>query len=249
MVEYGCIVCFAAELLVRLGAQLRTPRAFFRDGCNLFDLFILLSPLLPGVRENVTVLRMLRLARIVRTFRLFPSLRVILVGIRRSLPRLGSFLLVTVLLLYGYAMLGWMMFGEDHPDRYGTVGQAMLTLFLLLSLDGITDTLRAGRDVTEWAVLYYVSYMVAACFLLTNLLVGVVLNALQDAHQDERRASAPPQPDTTPTPSADPAVAAQLASLRAAVDALEQHLARPAAVGDPPMPVPRQPATAGDGSR
>lgn len=253
-VEYGCIVCFAVELLVRFGAQLRTPRAFFRDGWNLFDLFILLAPLLPGVRENVTVLRMLRLARIVRTFRLFPSLRVILVGIRRSLPGLGSFLLVTVLLLYGYAMLGWMMFADAHPDRYGTVGQAMLTLFLLLSLDGITDTLRAGRDVTEWAVLYYVSYMVAACFLLTNLLVGVVLNALQDAHQDERRASAAPDPAQTPPEDpaerqGDPAVAAQLASLRAAVDALEQHLARPAAPADPVMPVPRQPAAAGDGSR
>ncbi|MFF5229765.1 ion transporter [Dactylosporangium sp. NPDC000521] len=245
-VEYGCIVCFAAELLVRFGAQLPAPRAFFRDGWNLFDLFILLSPLLPGVRENVTVLRMLRLARIVRTFRLFPSLRVILVGIRRSLPGLGSFLLVTVLLLYGYAMLGWMMFADANPARYGTVGQAMLTLFLLLSLDGITDTLQTGRAVTEWAVLYYVSYMVAACFLLTNLLVGVVLNALQDAHQEERDTA-----NAAPAPAEDPAeqpgaatVAAQLASLRAAVDALEQHLARPVATADPDALVPRrQPAT------
>ncbi|MET7424251.1 ion transporter [Dactylosporangium sp. NPDC005555] len=250
VVEYGCIVCFAAELLVRFGAQLPAPRVFFRDGWNLFDLFILLSPLLPGVRENVTVLRMLRLARIVRTFRLFPSLRVILVGIRRSLPGLGSFLLVTVLLLYGYAMLGWMMFAEANPERYGTVGQAMLTLFLLLSLDGITDTLQTGRDVTEWAVLYYVSYMVAACFLLTNLLVGVVLNALQEAHHEERQtATAAREQDTPPPPPEDPAdrtadtsVATQLASLRAAVDALERHLATPGA----DAPAPRQVAAAGD---
>jgi voltage-gated sodium channel len=47
-----------------------------------------------------------------------------------------------------------MMFGIAHPERSGTAGQAMLTLFLLLSLDGITDTLQAGREVTEWAVLY-----------------------------------------------------------------------------------------------
>ncbi|SCE65841.1 hypothetical protein [Micromonospora chokoriensis] len=36
------------------------------------------------------------------------------------------------------------------------------------------ENLQAGREVTQWAVLYYVSYMVAACYLLTNLLVGVV---------------------------------------------------------------------------
>ena len=136
------------------------------------------------------MLRMLRLARTARAFRLFPSLRVILTGIRHSLPGLGSFLVITVLVLYVYAMLGWMLFGQAYPERYGTVGQAMLTLGLLLSLDGITDTLQAGREVTEWAIAYYLSYMICACYLLTNLLVGVVLNALQEAHEHERRALA-----------------------------------------------------------
>ncbi|GAA2502269.1 ion transporter [Winogradskya humida] len=186
LIERFCIVLFAVELLVRFGAQLATPGRFFRDGWNLFDLAIVVAPLLPGVRENVTILRLLRLARILRTFRLFPSLRVILVGIRKALPGLGSFVLITVLVIYGYAMLGWMMFADAYPQRYGTVGQAMLTLFLLLSLDGITDTLEAGREVSDWAVLYYVSYMVAACYLLTNLLVGLVLTALQEAHEAER---------------------------------------------------------------
>ncbi|WP_246612877.1 ion transporter [Paractinoplanes bogorensis] len=200
MVEYVCIACFAVELVIRF---LAGPAGFFRDRWNLFDLVIVIAPLVPGVRENVTLLRLLRLARIVRTFRLFPSLRVILVGIRRSLPGLGSFLLVTVLLLYGYAILGWMMFADDYPERYGTVGQAMLTLFLLLSLDGITDTLQAGREVTEWAVLYYVSYMVAACYLLTNLLVGLVLTALQEAHADERAAATRPDPPSTENAQSD----------------------------------------------
>ncbi|MFC0529360.1 ion transporter [Phytohabitans kaempferiae] len=234
-VEYVCVACFVVELLIRFGAHLATPAGFFRDRWNLFDLAIVTAPLLPGVRENVTLLRLLRLARIVRTFRLFPSLRVILVGIRRSIPGLGSFLLVTVLLLYAYAILGWMLFGRAYPEEYGTVGQAMLTLFLLLSLDGITDTLQAGRDVTEWAVVYYVSYMVAACYLLTNLLVGLVLTALQEAHQDERAASgraADPPPDE----HTEPSVREQLARLRALVDDLEQRLPddSPAASGKVP---------------
>lgn len=253
VVEYLCVVGFVLELLVRFGSHLAAPVGFVKDRWNLFDLAIVVAPLLPGVRENVTLLRLLRLARIVRTFRLFPSLRVILVGIRRSLPGLASFLLVTVLLLYGYAMLGWMMFGHAFPERYGTVGQAMLTLFLLLSLDGITDTLQAGREVTEWAVFYYVSYMVTACYLLTNLLVGVVLTALQEAHEAERASQQPgtkvaskpsgttPEPasmtvlaaDHTIPPPPGPApavpppavdVRAQLAQLRAAVDALESQL-------------------------
>jgi voltage-gated sodium channel len=225
-VEYGCLAFFMIELVLRFGAHLPAPAGFFRDRWNLFDLLIVVAPLLPGVRENVTLLRLLRLARIVRTFRLFPSLRVILIGIRRSLPGLASFLLVTVLLLYGYAILGWMMFGDAYPDKYGTAGQAMLTLFLLLSLDGITDTLQAGREVSDGAVLYYVSYMIAACYLLTNLLVGLVLTALQEAAEAERGSSTPPSaPEPVPTRLGPPTdVHQQLAQLRAGLDAIESHL-------------------------
>ena len=223
-VEYACLTLFVLELLVRFGAHAPAPGRFFRDRWNVFDLLIVAAPLLPGVRENVTLLRLLRLARIVRAFRLFPSLRVILVGIRRSLPGLGSFLLVTALLLYGYAMLGWMLFGVAYPQDYGTVGQAMLTLFLLLSLDGITDTLQAGREVTGWAVLYYVSYMVAACYLLTNLLVGLVLTALQEAHQDERVAARRGGQLTGGHAEDEPSVREQLARVQAIITDLERRL-------------------------
>ncbi|MEV6812625.1 ion transporter [Micromonospora sp. NPDC051296] len=222
-VEHACLALFVLELLVRFGAHAPTPGGFFRDRWNIFDLLIVVAPLLPGVRENVTLLRLLRLARIVRAFRLFPSLRVILVGIRRSLPGLGSFLLVTALLLYGYAMLGWMLFGASYPQEYGTVGQAMLTLFLLLSLDGITDTLEAGREVTEWAIVYYVSYMVAACYLLTNLLVGLVLTALQEAHQDEQVA-AQRGGNREAEAAAEPSVREQLARVQAIIADLERRL-------------------------
>jgi voltage-gated sodium channel len=161
---------------------------------------------------------------------------VILVGIRRSLPGLGSFLLITALVIYGYAMLGWMLFGAAQPARYGTVGQAMLSLFLLLSLDDITNILAAGREVTAWAVPYYVSYMVAACYLLTNLLVGLVLTALQEAHDAERAAtrgkeSGPPIP-------IDNTAQLQIARLREALDLLEAQLV-------PTPPAQRLPAPTG----
>ncbi|PZG07079.1 voltage-gated sodium channel [Micromonospora craterilacus] len=242
-VEHACLALFVLELLVRFGAHAPAPGGFFRDRWNIFDLLIVAAPLLPGVRENVTLLRLLRLARIVRAFRLFPSLRVILVGIRRSLPGLGSFLLVTALLLYGYAMLGWMLFGASYPEEYGTVGQAMLTLFLLLSLDGITDTLEAGREVTEWAIVYYVSYMVAACYLLTNLLVGLVLTALQEAHQDEQVAAQRGGRRVTGHAEDEPSVREQLARVQAIITDLERRLPD----GDPTGPTDTVPQRARDG--
>ncbi|MEN3614119.1 ion transporter [Plantactinospora sp. ZYX-F-223] len=243
-VEYVCLALFVVELLLRFGAHLTAPHRFFRDGWNLFDLLIVCAPLLPGVRENVTLLRLVRLARVVRAVRLFPGLRVVIGGVLRSLPGLVSFLLIATLTIYLYAMVGWMAFGDAYPDRYGTVGRAMFTLFLLLSLDGITDAFEAGRAVSEWSVLYYASYIIMASYLLTNLLVGIVLKALEDAHQAER----PGGPDTAPEPArpavaavptghrapppgAPPDIGARLRELRTALDALEAELAGQAPAG------------------
>lgn len=241
VVEYGFLSLFLVELALRFGAHLTAPSGFFRDGWNLFDLLIICAPLLPGVRENVTLLRLIRLARIVRAVRLFPGLRVIIGGVLRSLPGLASFLLIAALTIYLYAMVGWMAFGDAYPDLYGTVGRAMFTLFLLLSLDGITDAFNAGRAVSEWSVIYYASYIIMASYLLTNLLVGIVLKALEDAHQAERPTQRSPEPPpiapgsvvmavpATPLPApvgelSD--IGARLRELRTALDALEAELAR-----------------------
>ncbi|SDT59519.1 ion transporter [Actinoplanes derwentensis] len=240
LIEHLCIAGFICELLIRFGACLNRPSSFFRDGWNIFDMAIIVAPLIPGIRENVTLLRLLRLARIVRAFRLFPSLRIILVGIRRSLPGLGSFLLITALVIYGYAMLGWMLFGRAEPEKYGTVGQAMLSLFLLLSLDGITDILEAGRDVTPWAIPYYVSYMVAACYLLTNLLVGLVLTALQEAHEAERAATGGKEAGPAiPIQVLDNTPHHQIARLREALDVLESQLTATPPTPRTPEPTPK----------
>jgi len=259
-VERTCLALLVVELTLRFGAHLTAPRTFLRDPWNLFDLAIVCAPLLPGVRESITLLRLVRLARIVRAVRLFPSLRVVIGGVLRSLPGLAGFLLVATLTIYLYAMVGWMAFGDVYPEKYGTVGRAMLTLFLLLSLDGITDALEAGRSVSEWSILYYGSYVVLASYLLTNLLVGIVVKALEEAHQAERPERRPRPPGTVPAPAPgapagpDPTVArparapvpgragpgqprepsdldARLRELRAALDALEAELGRRSRAG------------------
>lgn len=201
-VERTCLALLVVELALRFGAHLTAPRGFFRDAWNLFDLAIVCAPLLPGVRESITLLRLVRLARIVRAVRLFPSLRVVIGGVLRSLPGLAGFLLVAASTIYLYAMVGWMAFGDVYPEKYGTVGRAMLTLFLLLSLDGVTDALEAGRSVSEWSIAYYGSYIVLASYLLTNLLVGIVVKALEEAHQAERSEPGRRVPSTLPAGAA-----------------------------------------------
>ncbi|MGC5360813.1 ion transporter [Streptomyces sp. DT24] len=201
IVETGFLVAFATEILLRAGAYADRPKGFFRDPWNLFDLAVVLSAFLPMVRENGTVLRLLRLARVLRAARFLPQLRIVLVAVGRSLPGTVSFLLVGSLLLYLYAMVGWLFFSADDPERFGSIGRAILTLFLLMTLDGLGAAVHGGLEISRWSFLYYASYVLIASFVLVNVLIGVVINSLDEARAlegDEERASAGAAPRESP---------------------------------------------------
>ncbi|MFF0221538.1 ion transporter [Streptomyces sp. NPDC004629] len=225
LAEHACLAVFTVEILLRLAAHADRPREFWKDPWNLFDLAVVLCAFLPVVRENTTVLRLLRLARVLRTARFLPQLRIVLVAVARSLPGTLSFLLVGALLLYVYAMVGWVFFGGSDPEHYGSVGRAVLSLFLLMTLDGIGDAVRAGLEVSRWSLLYYASYVLLASFVLVNVLIGVVLTSLEEARELERDES----PARRPAPVAPEErrhLAERIATARRALDDLERDLQR-----------------------
>ncbi|MFB6619894.1 ion transporter [Streptomyces sp. NPDC085524] len=190
--ENCCLALFTLEILLRIGAQADQPKAFFRDPWNLFDLAVVASAFLPFVRENTTILRLLRLARVLRTARFLPHLRILLIAVGRSLPGTASFLFVGALVVYVYAMIGWVCFAEADPEHYGSVGRAGLTLFLLTTLDGLTDAVRAGLQISRLSIVFYASYALLASFVLVNVLIGVVLNSLDEAREIEEESNRVP---------------------------------------------------------
>ncbi|MBV7669551.1 ion transporter [Streptomyces halstedii] len=224
LAEHACLAVFTVEILLRLGAHADRTRNFCKDPWNLFDLAVVLCAFLPFIRENTTVLRLLRLARVLRTARFLPQLRIVLVAVGRSLPGTLSFLLVGALLLYVYAMVGWVFFGHQDPEHYGSIGRAVLTLFLLMILDGIGDAIHAGLEISRWSLLYYASYVLLASFVLVNVLVGVVITSLEEAREMEREEEPPEEPDPTPVPEDQQLLLERVTAARRALDALERDL-------------------------
>ncbi|MFE6129008.1 ion transporter [Streptomyces sp. NPDC056437] len=197
LLEHLLLGVFSLEILMRAAAHADRPADFFRNPWNIFDMVVVLSAFLPFLSENTTVLRLLRLARVIRTARFLPQLRIIVTAIGKSIPGAVSFLLVGTLLLYLYAMLGWASFATADPEHYGSLGRAALTLFVLMTLDGLGDAVNAGLQISPWSVLYYASYVLLSSFLLVNLLIGVVINSLEQARvlDEERKAPAAPGPE------------------------------------------------------
>ncbi|MGW3511485.1 ion transporter [Streptomyces sp. NPDC000994] len=225
--EHVCLAAFTVEILVRMLAYADHPREFWKDPWNSFDLVVVLCAFVPVVRENATVLRLLRLARVLRTARFLPQVRIVLVAVVRSLPGTMSFLLVGALLLYVYAMVGWVFFGSHDPEHYGSIGRAVLTLFLLMTLDGIGDAVHSGLEVSRWSLVYYASYVLLASFVLVNVLIGVVITSLEEAREMERDEPAEAA-DAGDPPAVQHHLAARIAAARRALDELERDLGQAA---------------------
>jgi voltage-gated sodium channel len=176
---------FVVELLLRFGAAGFDPRRFFASGWNVFDFVVITASFVPGVRENATLLRLVRLARIVRAVRLLPDLRVLTVAVGRSIPGVASLAVITLLLVYVYGMVGWAIFDEHDPANFGNVGQSMVTMFVLLTLENLPTYIAKGQELSVWSLLFYVSYVLVASFLIFNLFIGIVINSMEEARAIE----------------------------------------------------------------
>lgn len=174
---------FTVEIAIRIVAYGRRPWAFFRSGWNVFDFVVIGVAYLPGVRENATFVRLLRVFRL---FTLLPDLRVLVAGMVRSFRPLGSLALLFALVFYVYGMIGWMLFSDIDPAHWGNIGRALLTMFQLVTIEGWYEVQDVALASEPWAWVYFVSFIVISAFVLFNMVIGVVINSMEEARAQAR---------------------------------------------------------------
>ncbi|MCX6443235.1 MAG: ion transporter [Actinobacteria bacterium] len=175
---------YAGELVLRLISYGTKPWEFFRRSWNIFDFTIVaLSPIFSG---QIVILRLLRLLRLIRIFRFLPEVRVLTVSIIRSIPPLLSMGVLIFLALFIYGMAGVYMFGEQLPLHWSDISIALTTLFILLTLENFPVYLEEAAVVSPWALPFYLSYVFIIVFTVLNVLIGIVLNAMDEARSENR---------------------------------------------------------------
>ena len=232
---------FVVELVLRFASYGRRPQDFFRSGWNVFDLVVVGAAFVPGLSKNSTLLRLARLARVIRVIRLLPDVRILLVAMARSIPPMLSLAVLATLVLYVYAMVGWMLFGDEDPERWGDIGQAMLTMFVLLTLENFPDVLRDGMEIEPKSWIFFVSFALLAAFILLNVLIGVVLNSMEEAREieleQERDALKKLREEGgDEEPLRDTALEQRVVALKVALEELERELALADGGGGRPPP-------------
>ena len=123
------MVVFTLEVVLKLIAEAFTPLQFFIDkidgSFNTFDFGIVAAGyIFMGMGENsaaVGALRMLRLIRLLTFIKGVRQLRVIVAGIIQGLKSVLYICMLLFLVIYMFAIMGCLLFGDNDPARFGTV--------------------------------------------------------------------------------------------------------------------------------
>jgi voltage-gated sodium channel len=172
---------FVGELALRIAAH--GPR-FFTNGWNLFDFGVVGISLLPS-SGALSVLRALRILRAFRLISAVPAMRSVIEALVKSLPGLSSIIVLLALIFYVFAVMATKLFGDTTPERFGTLGTSMFSLFQVMTLEGWPDIVGDVSANHPGALLFFVPFMLLSTFTVLNLFIALIVDSMQKLHKVE----------------------------------------------------------------
>jgi voltage-gated sodium channel len=177
-----CLAIFVFEIALKLFAR---GWRFFKSGWNVFDFAIVGIALVPAT-QGFSVLRALRILRVLRVISATPRLRRVVEGFITALPGMGSVFLLMALIFYIGAVMATKLFSDAFPEWFGDLGRSAYSLFQIMTLESWSmGIVRPVMEVFPWAWAFFVPFIMVTTFAVVNLLVGLIVNSMQDAHAEE----------------------------------------------------------------
>ena len=174
-----CLAIFVIEIGLKLIAH---GGRFFRSGWNLFDFAIVAVSLVPAA-QTFSVLRALRILRVLRVVSAAPRLRRVVEGFITALPGMGSVFLLMAIIFYIGAVMATKLFAVSFPQWFGSLGQSAYSLFQIMTLESWSmGIVRPVMEVYPYAWAFFVPFIMVTTFAVVNLLVGLIVNSMQEAH-------------------------------------------------------------------
>ena len=177
-----CLCVFIAEIGLKLYAY---RWRFFRDGWNIFDFIIVGIALVPGA-QSLSVLRALRILRVLRVISAAPRLRRVVEGFIRAVPGMASVFMMMAMIFYIGAVMATNLFADSFPAWFGNIGRSAYSLFQIMTLESWSmGIVRPVMAQYQYAWAFFVPFIIVTSFAVVNLLVGLIVNSMQDAHDAE----------------------------------------------------------------
>ncbi len=177
VIDKICLAVFIVELVVKMDCY---RSHFWRSGWNVFDFLVVGIALVPGAGVWA-VLRSLRVLRVLRLLTAVPSLKKVVAAFIHSIPGLSGVMAVMAIFFYTTGVLATRLFGETHPDWFGSLGASLYTLFQIMTLESWSmGIVRPVMETHPWAFAFFVPFIIIATFTILNLFIGIIVSTMQE---------------------------------------------------------------------
>ena len=181
---------FLIEISIRFIGE-EHKRQFFKNPWNIFDTLIVTISMIPIDNTDMAlVARLVRVFRVLRMVSIIPELRLLLNSLLKALPQLGYVLLLMFIIFYIYAAIGSTLFEPINSELWGDISVSMLTLFRVMTFEDWTDVMYETMRVYPMSWSFYISFIFFTAFAFLNMVIGIVVNVMNDEHQKVRRQKA-----------------------------------------------------------
>ena len=229
LINTVCLWIFIAEIVIKLLAY---GLDYFKDPWNWFDMIIVAVSMLSGLSfmsafRALRVLRVMKSLKALRGTRLIGHVRhlqVIIAAIVKSIPSILWTGILLLLIYYIFSLIGINLFGEAFPEWFGTLGKAMYTLFQVMTLESWSMGIsRPVMEVYSYAWAYFVPFVLLSSFVVMNVVVGIVVNAISEVTADNKAEEAEEQ-KASETPASNKELLQEIRSLKDQLNRLEKSL-------------------------
>ncbi len=177
---------FLFEITLRFIAC-KDKKRFFNSAWNVFDTLIVTVSLLPFDESEFAFLaRLVRVFRVLRLISVIPELRLLVNALIKSLPSMAYVLLLMFILFYMYAAVGSFLFESINPILWGDISISMLTLFRVVTFEDWTDVMYETMSIYPLSWIYYLSFIFFNAFVFLNMMIGIVIDKMQEEGNLER---------------------------------------------------------------
>lgn len=208
---------FMFEITIRFLAEKKKTQ-FFKSFWNWFDTLIVLVSLIPMNNTDLALIaRLVRVFRVLRMISIIPELRILLVSLVKALPQLGYVMLLMFIIFYIYAAVGSTLFENINPVLWGDITISLLTLFRVMTFEDWTDVMYETMEVYPMSWLFYLSFIFFTAFAFLNMVIGIVVNVMEEENDKVKREKA--EAENEPTMKD---LAVQIAELSKKLDNMKQ---------------------------
>ena len=183
IMDWAITLFFLVEISVRFIGE-PEKRRFFRNGWNVFDTLIVVVSLIPIEDSDLALIgRLVRIFRVLRMVSIIPELRTLLNSLLAALPQLGYVMLMMFIIFYIYAAVGSTFFAEINEELWGDIAISMLTLFRVMTFEDWTDVMYETMGIYPLSWTFFLSFIFLSAFAFLNMIIGIVVNVLEEEHQ------------------------------------------------------------------